>query len=412
MHTGESGRGTRRRADAAILPRVNTDGGREVRRVTAPRPGDRSGGERAGHDGRPLRVLAIDVGAGTQDVLVYESDRAPENCVKLVLPSQTQIVGRRIRAATAARRPLHLTGTVMGGGASTAAIADHLAAGLPVTATASAARTVHNDLARVEALGVVLRDDPPPDAVAVETKDVDLETLRAALAAFAVELPAIVAVAVQDHGYRPGASNNAVRFEYLQALVEDGGELGRMVYRDPPNGMTRMAGVKDSVPGAYLMDTGAAAVLGALGDPAIARAVAADGAILVNVGNMHTFATLVKGNRLFGLFEHHTGGITARRIGELVERLRDGSIDGDTFTERFDGHGAALDPGYFAEGPFRFVAVTGPHRGIARPLGYHEAAPHGDMMLTGAFGLVEGTFLALRAAGEETGLTLVATPSS
>src|SRR5688500_5199191 len=151
--------------------------------------------------GDPLRILAIDVGAGTQDVLLYESDRAPENCVKLVVPSQTQLVGRRIRAITAAGKPLHLTGTVMGGGASSDAVKDHLTAGLRVTATPAAARTVHNDLDRVRAAGVEIADDAPPDAVIVELMDVDLIGLQAALWPFGVELPEIVAVAVQDHGY-------------------------------------------------------------------------------------------------------------------------------------------------------------------------------------------------------------------
>ena len=342
---------------------------------------------------QPLRILAIDVGAGTQDVLLYESVTTPENCVKLVLPSQTQIVGRRIRAATAFGRPVHLSGALMGGGESGAAVKDHLVAGLTVTATPSAARTLHNDLARVERMGVVLRDEPPAGAVVVETKDVDLDALRAALAPFGVALPTVVAVAVQDHGYRAGAGNNEVRFEYLQGLLAGGGDLAGMVYREPPDGMTRMGAVRETVPGAYLMDTGAAAVLGALGDPAVAQAAADEGAILVNVGNMHTFATLVKGRRLYGLFEHHTGGITAAIIGDLVDRLRAGTIDPAAFRRDFDGHGAALDPAYHSEGPFRFVAVTGPNRRLARPLGYHEAAPHGDMMLAGAYGLVEGVRL-------------------
>ncbi|HKG27404.1 MAG TPA: hypothetical protein VKB09_17265, partial [Thermomicrobiales bacterium] len=60
-----------------------------------------------------IRILAIDVGAGTQDILIYESDKTPENCFKLVLPSQTQIVAHRIRQATAARRPVHLAGVLM-----------------------------------------------------------------------------------------------------------------------------------------------------------------------------------------------------------------------------------------------------------------------------------------------------------
>ena len=340
------------------------------------------------------RILAIDVGAGTQDILLYDPTREPENCLKLVLPSQTQLVGQRVRQATAAGNAIHLRGVLMGGGASTDAMKDHLAAGLPLSATADAARSIHNDLARVRALGVELRPDAPAGAVVIETADIDLGALAAALAPFGVTLPQIVAVAVQDHGYRPGSGNNEVRFEYLQGLIESGGDLRRLVYTEPPAGMTRMAAVASAHPGVFLMDTGAAAVIGALGDPAVARAAEREGAILVNVGNMHTFATLLKGQRLFGLFEHHTGGITTEIIAGLVSGLRDATLDTDRFREAFDGHGAALDPAYRREGPFTFVAVTGPNRRLARGLGYHEAAPHGDMMLAGAWGLVAGVRLA------------------
>jgi uncharacterized protein (DUF1786 family) len=360
-------------------------------------------------DGREngVRILAIDVGAGTQDVLVFDSRTTPENSIKLILPSQTQVVARQIRAATSARKAIHLSGRLMGGGASSGAVADHIAAGLPVTATDDAARTVHNDLDRVESMGVVIQQTLPPGAVTIQLQDVDLDALGHALAPFGVALPEIVAIAVQDHGYRPGAGNNVVRFEYLQGLLDHGGDLGAMVFQSPPAGMTRMEAVAKTAPGSYLMDTGAAAVLGALGDPMVARAAAEDGAILINVGNMHTFATLVKGRRLYGLFEHHTGGITAEIIGDLVERLRTGSINPTTFHDEFDGHGAALDPAYAQETPFQFVAVTGPNRAIARPLGYHEAAPHGDMMLTGSYGLVEGVLLSLARAGKDTGLSLI-----
>ncbi|MDP9355516.1 MAG: DUF1786 domain-containing protein [Chloroflexota bacterium] len=358
----------------------------------------------------PLRVLAIDVGAGTQDVLIYDSDKTPENCFKLVLPSQTQVVGKRIRDATAARLPVHLTGTLMGGGESGHAVADHLAAGLAVTATPGAATTIHNDLARVERIGVEIRDDAPAGTAIVETKDVDLGALGLALRAFGVELPDVVAVAVQDHGYRPGAGNNEVRFDYLQGLIDGGGDLARMVYREPPDGMTRMTAVAAAVPGVYLMDTGAAAVLGALGDPLVAAAVRGPGAILVNVGNMHTFAVLVRGRRLYGLFEHHTGGITPAIIEDLVGRLRAGTLQPETFRRDFDGHGAAMHAAYRDEGQFAFVAVTGPNRRLAHGLGYHMAVPHGDMMLAGAFGLVEGVLLAHAAEGRNPGVSLLAPP--
>ena len=346
-----------------------------------------------GMDSRDGRILAIDVGAGTQDVLLFDPAREPENCLKLVLPSQTQVVGQRVRQTTAAGKPIHLRGVLMGGGASTDAMKEHLAAGLPLSASEDAARSIHNDLARVHALGVDIRSDAPPGTVVIETADIDLAALAAALSPFGVALPETVAVAVQDHGYRPGSGNNEVRFDYLQGLLEEGGDLRRMVYSEPPPGMTRMDAVSRTRPGAFLMDTGAAAVLGALGDPVVAAAAAGEGAILVNVGNMHTFATLLKGRRLYGLFEHHTGGITPEIIAGLVSGLRDATLNTERFRESFDGHGAALDPAYRREGPFTFVAVTGPNRRLARGLGYHEAAPHGDMMLAGAWGLVAGVRL-------------------
>jgi uncharacterized protein (DUF1786 family) len=302
-------------------------------------------------------------------------------------------VAKRIREATQLRRPIHLEGRVMGGGASSDAVKDHLAAGLEVTATPDAATTLHNDLRKVESLGVRIGAEASSEALRVMMGDVDLDAIGRLLSEFGIPMPDRVAVAVQDHGYRPGAANNEVRFEYLQSLLDEGGDLSAMVFRRPPAGMTRMAAAQDTWPGTFVMDTGAAAVLGALGDPIVAREAASDGAILVNVGNMHTFATLIRGRQLYGLFEHHTGGITPEIIRMLVEMLRAGSLDASTFHERFDGHGAAVHPEYANVGPFQFVTVTGPNREIARPLGYHEAAPHGDMMLTGAFGLVEGVLM-------------------
>jgi len=342
-----------------------------------------------------LRILAIDIGAGTQDILVYESGKPLENCAKLILPSQTQIVAARIRAVTAQHKPLHLTGRLMGGGASSGAIAAHIAAGLPVTATVDAARTIHNRPERVAASGVSIADEAPEDAMTVELGDVDLEHLRVGLSLFGVAMPDVFAIAVQDHGFRPGAGNNEVRFAYLQSLLDGGGDLAGMVFEQAPADMTRMAAVEAEIPGVYLMDTGAAAVLGVRGDSVVAEAVETTGALIVNFGNMHTFGSLVKRRRMYGLFEHHTGGMTAALAKELIDGLQAGTIDAARFVTEFDGHGAALSADYAREGPFPFVAITGPNRGIVRELGYYQAAPHGDMMLTGAFGLVEGVRLAM-----------------
>lgn len=359
------------------------------------------------------RILAIDIGAGTQDVLIYKPDRPIENSEKLVLPSPTQIIARRIRAVTLARKPLHLTGRLMGGGASSDAVADHVAAGLKVTATADAARTIHNRAERIAAAGVTVVDEAPTGATSVELGDFDARGMRVALAQFGIEMPGAIAIALQDHGYRPGRGNNDVRFDYLQSLLDNGGELGRMIFAEAPDGMTRMASLLEAVPGAYVMDTGAAAVLGVLGDPVVAEAVQNRGAVIVNIGNMHTFAALVHEERLYGLFEHHSGGMSAPLLQRLVSSLQSGGLDPASFHEQFDGHGAAFDRGYRDLEPFSFVAITGPNRGLARSLGYYEAAPFGDMMLTGSFGLVEGV-LRSRAGEGAAGIIslLAASPGS
>ena len=73
-----------------------------------------------------------------------------------------------------------------------------------------------------------------------------------------------------------------------------------------------------------------------------------------------------------------------------MEKLRAGTL---TNEEVFDdhGHGAFVGPDYIPSEGFDFVAVTGPQRHLAADLGYYPAAPYGDMMLTGSFGLVAAT---------------------
>ena len=47
-----------------------------------------------------MRILAIDVGTGTQDILLFDSTQPVENALQLIMPSPTQIAAGRIRRAT------------------------------------------------------------------------------------------------------------------------------------------------------------------------------------------------------------------------------------------------------------------------------------------------------------------------
>ena len=107
----------------------------------------------------------------------------------------------------------------------------------------------------------------------------------------------------------------------------------------------------------------------------------------INIGNSHTLAAAIKDQRVYGIFEQHTGVLDVESLQGLVERFRTGQL---TNAEVYDkgGHGAALHPD-MSPG-WSFVAVTGPRRAMAKPLGWYEASPFGDMMLTGCFGLLRG----------------------
>ena len=100
-----------------------------------------------------MRILAVDVGTGTQDILLFDSSELVENCVKMIMPSPTVVVAERIVQATARGQPILFTGVTMGGGPSKRALSRHTAMGLAAYATVEAALTFHDDLEVVKGMG-------------------------------------------------------------------------------------------------------------------------------------------------------------------------------------------------------------------------------------------------------------------
>lgn len=335
-----------------------------------------------------MSLLAIDVGAGTQDILLYSEDVSLEGSTKMVLPSQTVLVGNRINRARLTGRDVFLRGPTMGGGASTAAVKRHLAAELQVYATASAATTINDNLERVAALGVAIQEEAPGQAEVIETGDIDIAALRRAMQIFDIDLPRDMAVAVQDHGYSPDRSNRLVRFELLAAAIRSGGSLEAFAYKEPPQAMTRMRAVQSSLAKAgmkpLLMDTGPAAIFGAALDLQDDRP-----ALIINFGNGHTVAALLAEDRIAGIFEHHTSELSPEKLREFARKLCNGTLKNSEVFED-GGHGAYIDS---VPGKVAATLVTGPRRQVflsSRALkGAVAASPGGDMMITGCIGLVE-----------------------
>ena len=368
------------------------------------RPGGRAepAGPSVTAPAQPAGVLAVDVGAGTSDILLTRPGQQLENAVKLVVPSATQVAGARIAAASALGQTVVFRGPVMGGGAVTMAMKAHLAAGHAFVATASAAASFADDPEKARALGArvvgdeaadeVLRRLPPGAGAEVASGDLDAAALTAALRLLGVE-PAFsaVAIAVQDHGFAPGGSNRVLRFSLWQQAVAERRPIASLFYAADavPDVLTRLkaagvaaAALAGDAP-ALVADTGPAALYGALPD-------GVRDAVLVNIGNGHTVCLLALDGRVAGVFEHHTSCLDGPGLELRLRRWLAGDLESDEV--RADhGHGAVLAPGAADRDPLHLpLVVTGPRRellaGSELPLEF--AAPHGDMMLTGCFGLL------------------------
>ena len=344
-----------------------------------------------------MRILAIDVGTGTQDILLFDSEQPVENALQLIMPSPTKIAEGRIRRATEAQRAVLVTGVNSGGGPCHWALEDHLRAGLKAYATREAATTFDDDLDNVERMGVTLVSDDEAksvDADHVPLRDLDLDAIRTALAAFDVsgEFDGL-ALGCLDHGAAPpDYSDRLFRFDHMREVAGGRNDLLAFAYTpgELPDYLTRARTLVDSADSEapiVFMDTGPAAALGALQDPIVGDRKEQT---VLNLGNMHALAFHLRRTRIISLYEHHTGEVTAEQIEDFTDRLIAGALPhDDVFNSK--GHGVYYADYVEPEGKGEpWVAVTGPQRGKLRDsrLDPYFAVPHGDMMVSGCFGLL------------------------
>ena len=354
-----------------------------------------------------MKILTVDIGTGTQDIFLYDSNLDLENGFKLILPSPTMMVHRHLKQSLQSRDPILLTGHQMGGGPSAWAIEEYARAGIPVYMTPSTATTLNDELEKVEALGIKIVSEEESNKLQVtrlELKDFDFKLISKTFADYGVSLNDLsaIAVAVFDHGNAPaGVSDRQFRFDYLDERIRAKNSLSSFAYLSSniPPIMTRLQSVADSAGDLpcplVVMDTAPAAVLGADFDPVVTTRKEK---IICNVGNFHTLAFRLGEKGIEGVFEHHTGEIDLPKLEGLIRKLADGSLKHqDVFDDM--GHGALM----YSDDVFEFgkddfdVVVTGPRRSMfnrqseienRKSLRPYYAVPFGDMMIAGCFGLL------------------------
>ena len=335
-----------------------------------------------------MRILAVDIGMGTQDIMIVDEAKSPlEGSYKLVLPSPTRYFAQKIRST---RGDLLIYGDTMGGGPINRAILDHLKEHR-VYMTPSAARTIRDDLEQVRELGITLISDDELEKVDCEKlriTDLDLELLKSRLEAFGIDTSFdVIAVAVQDHGVAPqGMSDRENRFIIFKKLLLSSRRIEEFSHLNKIRGeFSRMKSILKRLRSSFtgdilIMDTGVAAALGSLMDE---RMSGIQRSVAVNIGNGHTLAVSIEDREICGFFEHHTRMIDRDKLLHFLDRLKKGVI---TFEEVFDdgGHGALI----FEPIEPDVITITGPKKSFMKGAEVH-VAPAGDMMMAGPVGLVE-----------------------
>jgi uncharacterized protein (DUF1786 family) len=336
-----------------------------------------------------MKILAIDIGAGTQDILLFDSEKKIENCISFVLPTPSKIYSEKLKAIEG---NLFIHGDTIGGGGLSRALLRHIQKGYRVVMEESAAYSIRNDLDEVRSMGIEVGEPRTDHCQDLEIREIDLPLFKDFLSNFKEELDVkVIAIAVQDHGVAPqGVSDREFRFSNIERMIREDNrpEMLHFIGDSIPEYYLRMRSAVSAVrrnsltpstPGVLVMDTCFSAILGCLDE-------VSGPSLVVNVGNGHTIAALLLEKRIQALYEHHTHELTPKKLESDLRLLVKGELNGRKVFEE-NGHGAVtLKP---FQGDVDIV-VTGPNRDLFRETSFRfvYAAPAGNTMMTGPMGLV------------------------
>lgn len=338
-----------------------------------------------------MRILAIDVGTGTQDIMIYDSEKELENAIKLVLPSPHLYISQQIRET---ENDIYFKGEIMGGGKIKNTILEHKEKGYDIVMNSTCARTIRDDLEQVKSFGIKISDEENEyrDYSKITLGDINITKLAEFLLGYDLEFDFDkIAIAVQDHGYNENMGDRDFRFEKIREKVSQPISPLSFGFKDEiPEYFTRMQAVRRQVKNEgieelpLVMDTKFASIAGMCFDE-VAKKL--DSFIVIDIGNGHTTAASIENGKIQGVFEHHTSSLTGESLERYIKRLASGEITHEEVYNDF-GHGAhVLNP----ISKIEKVIVSGPKRELIEKtnLDWHHAAPGGDVMMTGTVGLVK-----------------------
>jgi uncharacterized protein (DUF1786 family) len=342
------------------------------------------------------RFLMIEIGAGTMDILHYDTETDLQ--YKAVVKSPVRYLAEK---AAAVPGNLLVVGNEMGGGPITQVLIERTKEA-KVAMSRSASATLNHDVAKVRSWGIKVVEDDRADQMrdnqdyaVITLGDLEPPRIEQLVKSFGVPYTIdAVAICAQDHGVPdPGISHLDFRHNMFATRLAENPYPHTLLYQSDqvPDSMNRLKSIANNaeqLPAAevYVMDSGMAAILGASLD---GRCRQKERFLVLDIATSHTVGAAMAGEEIAGFFEYHTQDITLEKLEDLLRDLANGKLSHQQILSE-GGHGAFLRRaiGFSA---IETIVATGPKRKMLAEssLPIEFGAPWGDNMMTGTVGLLE-----------------------
>lgn len=343
-----------------------------------------------------MKFLIVDIGAGTMDVLYYNTNIS--TYYKAVVRSPVLTIADELSCING---NLLVTGVEMGGG-KMLSILKEKAKYAEVVMSLSSSATINHDVEKVRSAGIIVVDDEEAERLKrtgkyadIYISDLQRERLKKIVEGMGVPFSFdVLGICAQDHGVpESGVSHLDYRHNIFKEKLDYTPFPHEMLYEynDIPPTFNRLKSIARSAKlfpsdEIYVMDSGMAAILGATLDP---MAEQKEKFIVLDIATSHTVGAAFEKGELVGFFEYHTKDITRDKLELLLVELADGRLEHKSILEQ-GGHGAYIRK-HFGHEKVELILSTGPKRALAygSRLDILLGAPLGDNMMTGTAGVLE-----------------------
>lgn len=347
-------------------------------------------------------ILAIDIGKGTEDVLLYDESKNIENSIQLILPSTAKILAEKIK--TMGKKCIFIIGDTMAGEPWNAEIYKKVAK-YPNTVfmTPQAARSLRYNLEAVEKRGIVIVESEEQinskNFETIELSDVDWNRIKLIISNSNISLNKIdtLLLCCQDHGepLDPKQSTRDFRMKVIYQGLKENGLLEELLYEynNVPSHLPRFRSLIKRASKEFpqvakknilIMDSSPAVTLGALDEISDSKK------IIINIGNGHTLASFFTGRTIDCIYEIHTGAVNSKSLMEDLILLGQNKLTHEQALAK-GAHGVFVRNKLILNENIRSIYdiyCIGPNRDKIKDLNPIYIHPGGSMMMAGPIGLI------------------------